>query len=307
MASPSPLIIGAGLAGLIAGVLSGRSHIFEREPAPRAVHRALLRFRTNLISNATGIPFRAVTVHKGIFSNGHSPSPSIHLANAYSQKVIGRLGERSIWNLAPEIRFVAPEDFYDQLLDLNTGRITWNTDAFANLATPVGSTISTAPLPVTLQAMGISTHNQEFHRAPIHVSRFRVPHADVFQTVYFPDPSTSIYRASITGDLLIVEAMEEVISGEMLSVLSAFNITHVDKIDSDIQHWGKIIPIDSTIRRSLIFQLSSQHRLFSLGRFATWRNILLDDLVQDYAIILNLIRSDLYTQAHNHAHSDDPS
>lgn len=300
MASPAPLIIGAGLAGLIAGVLSGRSQIFEREPAPRAVHRALLRFRADAVSKAIGIPFRAVTVHKGIFSNNQFVSPSILLANLYSQKVISRLGERSIWNLAPETRFIAPEDLYDQLLELNADRITWDTDAFH---TPiVGPCISTAPLPITLAAAGIA-HSLEFNRAPIHVSRFRVPNADVFQTIYFPDPDTPIYRASITGDLLIVEAMEETTLSDLLRVHTAFGITRSDSIDSDIQHWGKIVPIDNTRRRSFIFQLSSQHRIFSLGRFATWRNILLDDLLQDYAIILNLIRSDLYTQAQTHAHT----
>jgi hypothetical protein len=58
-------------------------------------------------------------------------------------------------------------------------------------------------MPIAL-ALGIET-DLEFQRAPIHVARYRVPKCAVYQTVYFPRPETSVYRASITGDLLIVE------------------------------------------------------------------------------------------------------
>ena len=35
------------------------------------------------------------------------------------------------------------------------------------------------------------------------------------------------------------------------------------------------------VRKELIHRLSMEANVYSLGRFATWRNILLDDVVED--------------------------
>jgi hypothetical protein len=40
-----------------------------------------------------------------------------------------------------------------------------------------------------------------------------------------------------------------------------------------------------------LFRLTHEHNVFSLGRFATWRNILLDDVVDDIVQVKRLLKS----------------
>jgi hypothetical protein len=50
-------------------------------------------------------------------------------------------------------------------------------------------------------------------------------------------------------------------------------------------------PIDDALRKQLLFRLTHEHNVFSLGRFATWRNILLDDVVDDIVQVKRLLKS----------------
>jgi hypothetical protein len=159
--------------------------------------------------------------------------------------------------------------------------------------------ISTAPLPVVLSELGIATELQ-FERAPITVVRCRVRGADVFQTVYFPDEETPMYRASITGDTLIVEAMTtDVASKEWMPraltlIGRAFATEVVQVVETVQQQYGKIVPIADADRKRTLFALTQQHGIYSLGRFATWRNILLDDVVKDVHGIKRMMNSTPY-------------
>jgi hypothetical protein len=302
-AAPHPLIVGAGLAGLLAAHAWPKSRVYEAMSKPTATHRALLRFRSDKVARLVGIDFRQVLVRKGIYYRGDFLQPSIRLANLYERKVLGsgRVGgERSIWALEPVHRWIAPDDLYAQLVEAVGDRITW--------ACPVsfdgsraeridGGVINTSPLPGLLEAAGIQLGSgATFHRAPITVQRFRFPGADLFQTIYFPDPAVSVYRASMTGDVMIVEQVPgESGTGGMRSMLGdAFGLDFKDAIPLGIssQRYGKIIPIPDRIRKPLLFQLTHQRNIYSLGRFATWRNILLDDVVDDIAVIKRLLRSD---------------
>lgn len=293
-----PIIVGAGLAGLIAAHAWPSASILEATPAPRAMHRALLRFRSDAVANLTGIQFRKVRVFKGIWSENRFAPPSIRVANQYAKKVVGRLaGDRSIWSLDPVDRFVAPDTFYEQLVEAASQRTFWDTSA--DLATMRPGIISTAPLPVALQALGIEPE-LNFERAGIMVVRCRVKGADVFQTVYFPDEETPMYRASITGDTLIIEAMINDVAAKdwlpraLVLVARAFAAEVTQVIDVVEQKYGKIVPIADTDRKRLLFSLTHQRGIYSLGRFATWRNILLDDVVQDIHVIKRLMTSHLY-------------
>jgi hypothetical protein len=262
------------------------------------MHRALLRFRSDAVANLTGIQFRKVRVFKGIWSENRFAPPSIRVANQYTKKVVGRLaGDRSIWSLDPVDRFVAPDTFYEQLVEAASQRTFWDTSA--DLATMRPGIISTAPLPVVLQALGIEPE-LNFERAGIMVVRCRVKGADVFQTVYFPDEETPMYRASITGDTLIIEAMINDVAAKdwlpraLVLVARAFAAEVTQVIDVVEQKYGKIVPIADTDRKRLLFSLTHQRGIYSLGRFATWRNILLDDVVQDIHVIKRLMTSHLY-------------
>lgn len=292
------VIIGAGLAGLIAAQAWPAAKVFETY-GPAAMHAALLRFRSDAVARLTGVEFRKVRVHKGIWSGGAYVAPDVRVANLYARKVAGRLaGDRSIWSIEPVDRYVAPETLYEQLVEAAGARITWNCSAaLGALGEPA---VSTAPLPATLAALGIPC-DHTFERAAITVERWRVPGADVFQTVYFPDPDTRVYRASMTGDLLIIESMAERRTSEMPSrwidnldmVAAALGlpIEGLESLETSHQRFGKIVPLPDAARKRLLFRLTHEHGIYSLGRFATWRNILLDDVVNDIAVVKRLARS----------------
>lgn len=300
------VIVGAGLAGLIAGHIFPNAPIIERQPEPRQTHNALLRFRSSVVSDITGIPFRRVTVRKGVWSGMRYTDPTIALANAYSRKCTGRLLDRSVWDVAPVERFIAPEDFYAQLVMACHKRISWDTDI--KTVTAIDGTtdhlVSTIPLPDALTIWGVEgcAANAEFHRAPISVRKLRVADSDVHQTVYFPDPDVRVYRASITGSLLIVEAMSEPQDEDMRLVLRAFELdpSDVEPLSETLQRFGKIAPINNKLRKEFIHRLTTESGVYSVGRFATWRNILLDDVVKDLRIVKGMIeQNDTYTRKLN--------
>lgn len=298
------IIVGAGIAGLMAANIFQRAHVFESGSADQVNHKAVLRFRSSAVGDAMGIDFRKVTVHKGLWHEGRFVSPNIQLANLYSKKVIGKLADRSVWNLEPAERFIAPEDFIFQLAERCSGRIDWK-HPVSNFD-HTKSIITTIPMNVTLKIIPEAAPQDlvppEFSYAPIHVRRWHVPKADVFQTVYFPDPSTNLYRASITGDLLIAEFINGEDSTEH-DFFSAFGLSKSDcrAHDSTKQRYGKIAPIDDRWRRAFILNASLQHRVYSLGRFATWRNILADDVLHDIYVVKRLLQGDHYSASRQSA------
>lgn len=302
-------IIGAGLAGLIAANIFQDAEVFERGPESQITHRALLRFRSDAVGKAVGIDFKPVTVHKGIWiAGGRFVKPTIQWANIYSRKVIGRLADRSIWNMEPATRWIAPEDFAERLAARCRGRILWDTpwDFGAHMELGAEQTISTMPLSEMrgLPALAGEFDAMRFASAPIVVRRWRVPRADVYQTVYFPEMNLDLYRASITGDLLIAEYMAEdpnelKTNEEDRVMFGAFGMTEsmCEPLGVASQRFGKIAPTDERLRRALVLALTQRFNIFSLGRFATWRNILLDDVLDDITVLKRLINSDSYAVA----------
>ena len=106
-----------------------------------------------------------------------------------------------------------------------------------------------------------------------------------------------VYRASISGDILIIESMNELDSNDRYFVFESFGLltienTHVLKDHK--QERGKIGAIDEKIRKKIILDLTLKHNIFSLGRFATWRNIVLDDVYNDILVIKRLINKGSY-------------
>lgn len=288
-------IVGAGLAGLIAAHAWPRATVVESGAAPVATHKALLRFRSDAVAKLTGIEFRRVRVRKGIWSEGAFVPPSIRVANLYARKVLGPGviggGDRSVWNLEPVDRYVAPDTLYEQLIVAASDRIEWG-HAFDFAASRAEPIVSTAPMHATLDALGIQ-NSIPFRRAPITVQRFRVHGADLFQTIYFPDDDTPIYRASFTGETLIVELAQgeaawEVYDFTLLERAFGVDLSTAKSLGAVKQTYGKIAPIDDATRKAVLLRLTDDHNIYSLGRFATWRNILLDDVVDDIAVIKRL-------------------
>jgi len=308
----APLIVGAGFSGLIAACMFPGASVVESSPAPTQGHKALLRFRSDVVANVTGVPFRPVTVRKGIFYNGKLCRANIRLANMYAHKVTGRVQERSVWDLEPVRRWVAPDNFHERLLEKVGSRISYATQWAPEPGQQARPVISTAPLDATLRAVGLEFAGDDamFRHAPITVERHRIPGADVFQTIYFPAvwPSAgnglALYRASITGDVLILEMMGDDLSDSQRAcafneATLAFGLPQklVERAEArpHRQRYGKISDFaDDSLRKALLQKLTVERNVYSLGRFATWRNILLDDVVSDSLVIQRLMSANDY-------------
>lgn len=291
-------IYGAGLAGLLAACAWQRAEVWEANPRPRYTgHRALLRFRSPAVGDAVGIQFRKVHVHKEIWGEFGPARPTIALANAYSMKVIGRLADRSIWSLDPVDRWVAPADFIEQLIDRVGDRIHWGKAVTARDLKRPGPAISTLPMPTLVGMLRLGAIEKfTASSRDITVERWRVPGADVYQTIYFPSQETTLYRASITGDLLTAEYVGQ---PDDAWFLEAFGLVRsdVEFIDVAPQKNGKLAEIDDQWRKQFIFWLTQTYGIYSLGRFGTWRNILLDDVLKDIDVIKKLDAGSAYDHA----------
>lgn len=290
-------IYGAGMAGLIAANMLRRRHpiIMEKAKSLPSNHEALLRFRTDAVSRATGIPFRAVAVQKGVVWNDRVLSECpLDAANAYAYKVAERYMIRSVINLATELRWIAPPDFIEQLADgLN---IQYGIDAEISEGKKQLPIISTIPMPVVINKLGLSKV-PEFKSRQIYVITCDItyPECDLYQTLYFPNQFAFPYRASVTGKRLIVETMINPDDGlgkqfewsflneQIRFVLNYFGMHSASfgNVTQRAQRLGKIVPVDDKWRKEFIYELTARCGIYSLGRFATWRQILLDDVVSD--------------------------
>lgn len=158
--------------------------------------------------------------------------------------------------------------------------------------------VNTIPMPVLMKIVGWET-SLRFEHQPIWSLRTRITHpiTEVYQTIYYPGDEPW-YRASITGDLIIIESLREIGSQPadipldwITAVLRDFGINEVHHEFPTIHHqpFGKIAPCEDSERKAFILAMTDQWGLYSLGRFGTWRQILLDDLVQDIRIIDTMI------------------
>lgn len=292
------LIVGAGLSGLIAAHHWPKATVIEQQPrCDKEVHRAVLRFRSDVVSKIIQVPFKKVMVRKGIWRKGRFVKPNIHDANQYSKKTNGMIMDRSIWNLESAERYVASPDLWNILVDGLKNRISFSEDW--DFSVPcTEDVINTAPMPIAAKDI-LSEETATFKRKGITVVRFQLDDVDVHQTVYFPFPEFPVYRATITGGDVILEmttdSFEECdLPSVIKDAMEPFAYSGTPKqIEVSNQNYGKIVPIDPDLRRSILMTLT-QRRIYSLGRFATWRNILLDDLPKDMEQIDRLRKASVY-------------
>ncbi len=288
------IILGAGMAGCLAGIINPNAQIYEPSNGDKR-HKALLRFRTPEISKVTGIPFKQVKVIKAIWDavDGKEVAPSPrHLIN-YSQKVSNQINIRSIQNIDPCNRWIAPHDFHDRLIELCKNRIEYNVDLEIKIRANTNTIISTLPIFAIAPLLGWDIKANIQHNS-IYTSTFPIDHCDVYMTIYYPSMCTPVYRASITGNKLIIESISPITKNELHEVDYSFGLPYQSEENGEWnqeQKNGKMVPMDNKERKQFITELTRRLNIYSLGRFATWRNILLDDVINDIYVIRQLINA----------------
>lgn len=294
------IILGAGMAGCIAGIVNGESRIYEGAPDRDSTvsHTALLRFSDDSVSKAVGIPFKKVSVQKSICMYGAHLTPNPQLSNLYSAKVTGgHYGRRSIMNIDSDVRYIAPIDFHEQMLLMLGNRVLYDNKIESLDFVGTSPVVSTLPLFVNTRLTGIDGGQIVFNSSSISVTRYTIADCDAYFTVYFPGDETPVYRASLTGDTLIVEAAEKIGVGHIGYILKCLGLNKCTKTlvaDNAIQRLGKIVPIADKKRKQMMYDMTHNHNLYSLGRFATWRSIQLTDVLNDVYVINRMINTDAY-------------
>lgn len=319
-------ILGAGLSGCLAGIMNPDATIIEAktEQAFKASpeHKAVLRFRTNNIPQVTGIPFKQVQVRKSIWYQGYEHRhPNIRLTNLYSRKVSGGYFDRSIVNLETVTRWLPPEDFHLKMLSKVAGRVRFghsvrevsknqlllNLDG-AREAEPSllirgdsSPIISTIAMPLMAKILGLSSPVSFSSGKKVYVIRLRVKNANLNVSMYYPDPDFPVYRASVMGNVLSIELIQDLFDkyqdkyarSFIDEVLHSFGIdfTDTEPMDEGSQ-LGKInYDTDDRTRKNFILKLTLEYGIYSLGRFALWKNILQDDVYEDAMKIRAFINS----------------
>lgn len=290
-------IIGSGMAGLIAANMLRRHNvtIWEKAPSLSNNHSAVLRFRTRSVSDATGIPFSHEVVHKGLWKEGRVVNEvTLEDMNRYSLMVTGgHLFNRSILSLEPAERWCAPRDFITQMA--RNLSINYNVNCgFESQRSHTDKVISTVPMVYMMDILGWRDRPM-FRWLPVWTIKVTLdtPIIRVCQTLYQVEPR-SWYRATLHGQELTLEFMFEPVEeavmrnhGGILEALGAFGFRKEHQFKFKAQPtlnkiaMGKILPIDEGVRKRFLLWLTEKHGIYSLGRFATWRNILLDDIVGD--------------------------
>ncbi len=287
------LIVGAGMAGLLAGCMLRDHIIIEQKTSLPNNHQAVLRFRTRAVAEALNIPFKSVKMMKCVQQWKNPVADQL----SYSWKANGTAQLRSSVSANGEVaeRFIAPPDLISQMakmciIDYGRGL----TDDFCS-AWLNKTIISTIPMPALMTFLGWE-EKPEFKSRSGWVIRLRLREVDAYCSVYDPDPLSPVTRASITGDLMIIEmgtltSSSDAISraSELLGVPEFCILPGQDEAPVS-QQYAKILPIDENARKRFIIWATEKFNIYSLGRFATWRpGLLLDDVVNDVRVIQRLM------------------
>lgn len=285
---PRVTIIGAGMAGLLAANMLRRHNpvVIERQPTLPNNHHAVLRFRSEEVSRQLRIPFRKVRVFKSC-----DEADPVKAAIRYAHKVTGRYEVRSLIDLSPADRFIAPPDLVSQMSAGVDIRFDHHVDArdFRGENAPL---ISTMPMMALMDALEYPGLRPEFLSVPGWTVNTTIAECDMFVTRYLSDPRCEPYRISVTGDQLIIEGAGETNnpSGADMVAIKAAQTMGIDPNalrsaelhQSPYAKIGRLSAEDRRRANDFMFWATQEHNIYSLGRFATWRaGLLLDDLVND--------------------------
>jgi hypothetical protein len=288
------VIVGAGMAGLLAGnlLLRRQPEVREAQASLPNNHSATLRFRTSAVGDATGIPFKRVLMVKGSVPWRNPIADAL----SYSYKNTGqRRSDRSIVEgMVAQERYIAPRDFIYQLAEPLGSAIKFGHQE--DFSGP-GPFISTIPMPALAKVLNYPYQEDiQFKAIPGINIRGRVRACDAYVSLLVPDPTYPFTRITLTGDELIVE-IPNTLNKEYSYALKAqvadlLGIFKEDIYDLEVHQspYQKILPMTETPRRLFLHWATDQHNVFSLGRYATARpGLLLDELIQDVRLIAGWI------------------
>ena len=323
------IVVGAGLSGLIAAnLLKSRGYdieVYESQTALPDNHQAVLRFRSPILGEVLGIPFKRVQALLCLAPSAHrAQNPMLH-ALAYSYATTGnRRTDRSITRLldGPKVveRWVAPPDFRSILFERieNDARLghPWEIDHVRELSsTTIVSTIPMNATCVSLWKPNLAPpllEKPDFQANQYVVISADVLNTDAYGSIYNPyttehDPWTRISingsRAMMeisltwTDNVLISDGQRDYFIKMFENILTYLLDLEIDYSQGSPQFYhsrtDRILPIPDRFRKAFIMHLTDKHNVYSLGRFATWRpGMLLDEIIQDTNIIASMIEGD---------------
>lgn len=284
-------IIGAGQAGLLAARSLQNYHptIIEQQPSLPNNHSALLRFRSNIVGATIGVDFKEVNVYKGVLcDDGHTinNSPTLRDFNAYSFKTTGKVLERSIINTSNARRYIAPPNFIGLLANRTTIQYSISAESVLSEPSRNSTIISTIPMPMLMNILKYP-NKPNCESLSIWTINCELSNTNIYQTLYVPYNECEPYRISITGNIMTMEFSAEPNGKDFIEkYLDILNIpVNYSNFQAKQQTYGKIIPIDEYERQKFILWATDRYNIYSLGRYATWRQILLDDVTKDIQII----------------------
>lgn len=297
---PGLSIIGAGMAGLLAANMlpHHRPVVYEKQKELPNNHTAVLRFRTSIVGDVLGIEFKKVTMIKDVIGWLNPVADAM----AYADKNGGRLrSDRSVIAGRVEAeRYIAPPDLIARMADRVEVMYDWDfVGSLGNtvLGKSVGPCISTVPMPTLMRLLEYPITPEELgftYRDGVNISA-RVTDCDAYVSLYFPSPRIAFSRVSITGDNLIIEGDKTLTLPQGIDGAAQYLGIKRSRVFDPVLHeqrYSKINPINDRARKAFMFWATTEHNIYSLGRYATWRpGLLLDDLVNDVRVIDRFIRS----------------
>jgi hypothetical protein len=292
------VILGAGPAGRLAKkyfehydpiIIDKNAGIFN--------HNAVFRLKNKEVASMLDSNYKTINIEKQIYYKGKLfDKPSIKMKNEYSLKISKNITDRSINALSDNSeRHVIEIKKDNNILNKEIYNIT-NGAMLDKSHTEIeyDICINTIPMPVILKLtnMGEISDGIKFKQERVYVYKIKHEHyCDVNQTIYFPDIKFSIYRATLDPEGIIIESIFEISVDDLKIACEAFGLYYKLKGSQELkQDNGKIVKIDGEQRRFIIMELTEKHNIYSLGRYATWREkVMVDDLLEDLRKIDRMI------------------
>jgi hypothetical protein len=290
------IIIGGGYAGLImAEVLSANGMDYtiyeQKEEACTKSVESVYYFHDDNIKKILSIPLKKVIVEKhlsyigGIFYR--KPDLKMVLDKCSKNDIFANSSFEECG--ASSIGYI--EDYGLNLFKILSNRHSINFGSLYNPKTFSGDNdiiINTTPLNEICGNLGIKCDDfgPKILRNVMKLTFDKINFDKIF--VIYGNVNNYFERIIIKGNSIIIESEEPIVNyHEILKFLSMDKCGIVDQKVGTIVRFNKM---DDVVRKNLIFKLTSEERIYSLGRLATWSYKRIDHIVEDAFDVMKMIR-----------------